>query len=252
VRVDAVRIANYGGVRFAELSGLAARSVVTVTGRNGTGKSLFLEAVAQVLTNRGPVESRVGPWRTNYEVLLTVVFDTTELRTAVDWLAARNSPEVSKVGTRAQVGIEGTSNSWRNVGDQWAFSLFADESFRESHPFADLSFLPAVRAVRADRQGTLELESLDPERVRRSRGEGIERALSRGEPLVTPTVSSQLTALDYLDLLAERDGLTGGELDRVVQVFEAATGKRIVPPTAGVGSTSRFEATLSVTSPGVV
>jgi len=245
VRLDKVQITNYGGISRAEVSGLAEQAVVTVTGRNGTGKSLFLEAIAQVLGSRGPAESRVGPWGTGYEVLLTVVLDPTEQRTAADWFAARSSSAVHEVAPRAELGIKGSSNGWEFLGDEWARILLHDERFRESHPFLDLSFLPAVRAVRADRQGALELDSLDPERVRRSRGEGIERALSRGEPLLTPTVSSQLTALHYLDLLADRDGLASKELQRVVEVFEVATGKRIIPPRAGVGSTARFEAMLA-------
>lgn len=245
MRIDSIRITNYGGIRHAEVSGLAEQSVLTVTGRNGTGKSLLLEAVAQVLGNRGPAESRVGPWDTQYEVVLIVVFDAMEQKAAEKWLDQRDSPEATKVADRAELGIRGSSNGYEHLGDEWAWSLLHNESFRETHPFVDLSFLPAVRAVRADAEGALELDSLDPERVRRSRGEGVERALSRGEPLLTPTVASQLTALHYLDLLAAHEELPGGELQRIVEVFEAATGKTIVPPKPGVTSAARFEATLT-------
>lgn len=245
MRIDTVRITNYGGIRHAEVSTLAEHSVITVTGRNGTGKSLLLEAIAQVLVDRGPVESRVGPWGTQYEVLLIVVFDAMEQKAAAEWLDRRNSSEARKVTDRVELGIQGHSNDLRQLGDEWAWSLLRDEGFREAHPFVDLSFLPAVRAVRGDAEGSLELDSLDPERVRRSREEGIERALTRGEPLLTPTVASQLTALHYLDLLAAHEGLPGGELRRIVGVFEATTGKTIVPPKAGVASAARFEATLA-------
>lgn len=180
MRIDTVRITNYGGIRHAEVSTLAEHSVITVTGRNGTGKSLLLEAIAQVLVDRGPVESRVGPWGTQYEVLLIVVFDAMEQKAAAEWLDRRNSSEARKVTDRVELGIQGHSNDLRQLGDEWAWSLLRDEGFREAHPFVDLSFLPAVRAVRGDAEGSLELDSLDPERVRRSREEGIERALTRG------------------------------------------------------------------------
>ncbi|WP_159621477.1 AAA family ATPase [Ruania rhizosphaerae] len=240
-----MRIANYGGIRRAELHGLAQQSVLTVTGRNGTGKSLLLEAMTLVLTNRGPMNNPVGPWGSEFEASVTVVFDEAELQAAADWLAARRSPHAGEVTNRAQLSVKGSKNEFHFVGDEWAWTLLNDEDFRDSHPFVDLSFLPAVRAVQANGHGVLELDSLDPERVRRSREEGIDRALSRGEPLLTPTVSSQLTALDYLDLLATREKIAGGELQRVVRVFETATGKKIVAPSVAVGSTARFEATLA-------
>lgn len=243
MRVDSVRITNYGGIQSAEMDGLANHAVITVTGRNGTGKSLFLEAIAQVLTQRWSPGSRIGPWGNEAEILLSVVLDEAEQDAVEGWLASRNFEGEEVVGNVGAIGMSLVENSWSIFGDDWMVAILQDENFREAHPFIDVSFLPAVRAVRGEYNG-LELDSLDPERVRRSRGEGIERALSRGEPFVTPSVSSQLTALDYLDLLAARDNVLSGELDRVVAVFETATGKRIIRPRLEVASPARFEAEL--------
>lgn len=243
MRIDSVRITNYGGLRLAEMRGLAQHAVITVTGRNGTGKSLFLEAIAQVLSQRWSPGSRIGPWGDKAEIRLSVILDEMEQKAVSGWLASRNIFTEKAVGKFGDIGMKLTRDSYEMLGDDWAIAILSDENFKEVHPFIHVSFLPAVRAVRGEYHG-LDLDSLDPERIRQSRGEGIERALSRGEPFVTPSVSSQLTALDYLDLLAARDNVPSGELERVVEVFETATGKKIIRPTSEVTAPSRFEAEL--------
>src|SRR4051812_39558456 len=45
MRVGAIAIRNFRGIRRVELDGLANEPLITLSGRNGSGKSLVLEAM---------------------------------------------------------------------------------------------------------------------------------------------------------------------------------------------------------------
>ena len=68
MRVDAVSVRNFRGLREAHADGLASSSMVTVSGPNGSGKSLLFEAMTFAWRAcrgwPGAVDLRqlIGPW----------------------------------------------------------------------------------------------------------------------------------------------------------------------------------------------
>jgi recombinational DNA repair ATPase RecF len=85
VRIDSFRIVNYKGVEYAEMGGLGSESVVTISGRNGTGKSLILEALVNAWVGRHDLRQKTGPWGDEVSVSVAVTLDDREFEVVSNW-----------------------------------------------------------------------------------------------------------------------------------------------------------------------
>src|SRR5690242_11757310 len=83
VRIESVSIQNFRGLRNVLLDGLADTPVVTVSGRNGSGKSLILEAIGlawriERLPSGITPQFWLGSWGSAMAVHVSVKFDADE------------------------------------------------------------------------------------------------------------------------------------------------------------------------------
>ena len=87
MRLERFDVRNYKGIAHAEVADLSSLPVVTISGRNGTGKSLLLEAVVGAWSGRYQMGERVGPWADELEADFEGVY-----RETVDRLDGRIDP----------------------------------------------------------------------------------------------------------------------------------------------------------------
>lgn len=263
MRIDRVLVRNFRGLRYAELSGLAASGVVTVSGPNGAGKSLLFEAIAflwRSALHEGPlnVSPLIGPWEPTTHVELSFEL-TAEEQAQLKEYAEANEPtmpdesptditiaititnEVPADAPRGQLGtfLRSGSGSWADI--------FWSRDFAATHPFSHLDYIPADRWVNRGEQAQVNPSLLSEQSAEGLRQQVFNSFVQQRQILNLQGVQPFLASLDYIDLLRQRDHLPPtGTFDALTSAFNDATGKSISHPF--IDSASAFGATMLVTT----
>lgn len=232
MRISSVLLRNYKGLRHVELSDLASEPIIAVSGRNGTGKSLVLEALAAAWNERlfDPAQL-VGPWGDEAQIRIEMQLSPDESKALAEFEKREHDEgKVLVVCTDRTFTIRGD----QRADDSLEMSTLRNAVFRQAHPYAVLDFLPASRHVPARQAATIDPELFGERRTQEERMNNLDNFLQSRAVTEFPGVKSFLATLHYLDMLNNNQGVDSDGFHSVVKVFEGATGKRIEEPVVDV------------------
>ena len=154
MRLAAVEIVNFRGIRRGVLEEIGEQPLLTISGRNGVGKSLALLAI--LIAWRGDLGSTeasqlVGPWGTSGFVRLRFSFseaEWVEVRAFANRMAMAMSSEQRAVELR--VDFDDLSNFSIDAVPDGAGAerlIIRHKEFRRAHSFAQLDLIPSERQI---------------------------------------------------------------------------------------------------------
>jgi predicted ATPase len=257
VRIEALQVANFRGIESAQLDGLSASSLVTVAGPNGAGKSVLFEAIAllwriiSIWQRQQLVPANIiGPWGDTAAIAVAVVLSDDEMAALGEYSARAGLPEPQS--TRAEMELQivyGDNPVFFNVA-KWASPLWTLD-FTTRHVFANVDFFPADRAFPRGEHAAVN-PALLSEQQREAFRDQIVGSFTQQRQLVSLSgIAPLLASLDYVDLLAQREGReSSGDFDALADAFAAATSKILLRPT--LDPTSPHGSVLRVQTPAGV
>lgn len=235
MRLDAVRVSNFRGIELAEMSGVADSALVTVSGPNGAGKSLLFEAIA-LFWRFVPFWERqqitppavIGPWDDACQVEISVVLADEERASLAEYLASVGDLEPD---ARGHLGIRVTRDQQVQLtGDRWAQPLLSAD-FTSAHPFANVDYFPADRAFQRGEQASVNPAMLSEQQREGFRDQIVGSFVQQRQLVNLSGIAPLLASLDYVDLLAEREGKPQtGDFDILADALEASTSKNSSGP----------------------
>lgn len=230
MRFKRISIKNYKGIAHADVDDLDKEPVITISGRNGTGKSLLLEAAVGLWTERYPLTHRVGPWSDDASVEIEVTLTDEEWVAVDDWRARFHEPSVER--GPLVYAKSGTRNGGDRVNhDSVPVQILRNQQFQRENPFSVVDFMPANRLVPNAQNASVDLAMLSQDRVTNERLQMLDQFINQRAPMSLPSVGSYLVTLDYQKLLAERQNLNVSDDYEVLQsAFNTATGKSLLLP----------------------
>lgn len=257
MRIDSIYIRNFRGIRHAEISDLADASIVTVSGPNGAGKSLLFEALTVLWRSTTPwgqldVKRLVGPWGDSAE-LKAVFALTSEEQVALQAFGAdKVEPEhgnaPSSMSLQTRISREGQFGTIEPVVDSRWGQIFWSTDFSSMHSFAHLDYLPADRSIQRGEQAQVNPAMLSAEQTEGLRQQVFNSFVQQRSILTLTGVQPFLASLDYLDMLADREGRPrSGDFEAITDPFETATRKKINRPV--IDPLAPFGASLRVDTP---
>jgi predicted ATPase len=245
MRVEGFAIRNYKGVEYAELDHLSRESVVTISGRNGTGKSLILEALVNAWLGRYALQQKAGPWGDEVFVEMAITLTPEEYDAVAQWHSHQGAGSVTM---QRSYTLSTRMNKYTGSGQYTidpVIEILRNTNFRREHRFATIDFLPANRLVPVEGSPSVNLTLLNSEHVEQERINMLDQIISHRTAMSLPGVSSYLVTLDYQSFLAHRQGLTvGDEYARLATPFNAATGKTLLTPQYDPAGGSKIEIEL--------
>lgn len=229
MRVSSFTIRNYKGIAFAEMDSLATEPVITISGRNGTGKSLLLEALVGAWSGRYDMRQRVGPWADELLIAIGVHLTPNEQDEVSLWhQRIHNSP---LQGDEFTFELRADLSAGHAPVETNAVRILRDAQFQKEHRFGVIDFLPANRLVPSVPTASVDLAMLTRDRVEQERYQMLDQFINQRSPVSLPSVSNFLVTLDYQALLASRQGMEGtNEYQRLADAFVASTGKILLEP----------------------
>lgn len=230
MRFKRISIRNYKGIAHAEVDELDREPVITISGRNGTGKSLLLEAAVGLWTERYPLAHRVGPWGDETSIEIEVTLTDEEWVAVDDWCSRFYETPIehtSLVYTKS--GTRGGGD--RIIHDSVPVQILRNPQFQRENSFSVVDFMPANRLVPNAQSPSVDLAMLSHDRVTNERMQMLDQFINQRAPMSLPSVGSYLVTLDYQKLLAERQNLSISDDYEVLQsAFNTATGKSLLLP----------------------
>lgn len=237
MRIASFQIHNYKGVAFARADGLGSETVITISGRNGTGKSHVLEALAASWNGHTSLGHAAGSWGDTVQTSIEVVLTDREWTLVDHWMGQRGEAapdrtqklEMSATALKGDLYEDGVLHPAITTDSQVMRHLL-DKSFKHQHRFALIDFVPARRQLGSGREASVDLSMLALKQIDQQRDSMLSDILDHGNSLSLPTAASYLMTLDYQDHLARREGMEIHQYERIVRTFETATGKQIRKP----------------------
>lgn len=238
MRISDVSISNFKGLAKAEISAIGTESVVMISGRNGTGKSLLLNAIAAVWNGHLNPDWQIGPYGDECFISISIQLTEGELAAVNSWSQKTHGTthEGHQAYTISYV-LDRLRNSVRWADPQHpVLEILRNPSFQREYPFARLDYLPASRQLTGSSSPTVNLSMFSPENMQQQRNQLANQSLGQEIKTVSlPDISSYLATLDYQGFLAQRQGLDATtEYELITSAFAEATGKRILQPTVDV------------------
>lgn len=246
MRLERFAIRNYKGIARAEIDDLSRLSVVTISGRNGTGKSLLLEAVVGAWSGRYDMTQRVGPWADQLSIDLTLHLADDEWAAVDAWherfhggSPAPRDVELQLVTTATRPGGTATPVMGTVIG------ILRNAAFQRENPFSVIDFLPANRLVPSAPTPSVDLGMLNVERVEQERFQMLDQFINQRSPISLPSVANYLITLDYQQFLADRQGLdVENDYSILATAFHSSTGKTLRLPAYDPSRGSNIEIEL--------
>jgi predicted ATPase len=232
VRLDHVLIRNFRGLRLAEAVDLARSPVVTLSGPNGSGKSLLMEAVALAWRGQwGQVAEHVGPWGNEARIQLSVTLDESEWVRIVAFARETGMSHEEPVPDRLSVELVMRRNGdIRYEGQNQWWNIVQNREFRRENPFSEIDVIPADRSIPRGEAAQINPQLLSYQQAENFRQTVLAAMVNRQAVQLTG-VQAFLASLDYLELVAERQGLTAErDFSLITDAFAEATGKEITRP----------------------
>lgn len=239
MRITHFRIENYRGLRLAEMANLSEKSLTLLTGKNGTGKSLVLEAITAVWSGDINLPEFVGPYGYSLKVEIGIALEEHEYNLVDEWRGARELPPVER---EMEHVLEAVSTSRESTGmytqrDQLIETL-QNPLFSREHPFASIDLLSARRQVSLTTTTSVDLALLDRTATAEQRRMMYEQEIRWKTAMQMPDIGAYLTSLDYRDYVTQRDGVAAeNEYAKLQDIFFRASGKKISLPTYDPAST---------------
>lgn len=234
MRIDAVLVSNFRGIEYVEIDGLSSSSVIIVSGRNGVGKSLLLEAITIVWSRNVSEPAKVvGPWGTNAKVDIRLQLTQQEMNLLHEFGRLQGlEPGHMESG---QITLSANFNKTGQVscnGYNTLAQVMANANFHLQHPFANIDLLPADRNMPRGEEAYVNTKLLGEEEARTFRQNVINSiATANRQQVHLSGVKPFLASLDYHELVAGREGKQPpDDFEIIVNNFEMATGKRIHRP----------------------
>lgn len=245
MRIESIDISNFKGIEKFSAGGLAKEPVVMLSGRNGTGKSLVLEAVLALWMNRYSWAERVGPWSDQCSVSIEVEFDSSEMSRLHEWALQSRMATVDLTRNRAvaRLCVHRTGNVTENFADG-AIAVARNSEFQRREHFTGIDYISADRSVPLSGKPAVDLSVLDHEQVSNQRISMLDQSINNRTGMNLPHIATFLATLDYQTFLAERQNIViEDEYARLADAFNRATGKNLRKPDYDrfSGSTIRIE-----------
>lgn len=214
--------------------------LVLLSGANGAGKSLVLEAIylaAGMNVFGFPGTELIGPWNPALSIRLRLWLSAaerarlTELRDSHMPAVEGPAPEYVESSFSIQAGGPST------VSDSPWQQLLLRTAQETGQTFGQVDYLPADRQIPRGEAASISTDVLSERRRQELRQQAHLSARTR-QVLALSGIQPVLATLDYLDLIEQRaGGESGTDFDLLASAFERATGKRIprpLPDPAGV------------------
>lgn len=203
-----------------------------LSGRNGTGKSLVLEAVLALWMNRYSWIERIGPWSDQCTVSIEVVLDQNELSQMSAWAAESRIATVdvdqNRVSSTLTVNKAGAVLAQYTDG---AITVACDHEFQRQHQFTGVDYVPASRSVPLTGRPSVNLSVLDEATINSERINMLDQSIRDRVGLNLPHIATFLATLDYQSFLADRQNIViSDEYSRLADAFYRATGKVLKKP----------------------
>ncbi|NED94784.1 AAA family ATPase [Phytoactinopolyspora alkaliphila] len=232
MRITHFKITNYRGLRLAIASNLQEQPLSLVTGKNGTGKSLILEALTAAWSGNINLPDFVGPYGHSLSIEIGIEFDEREYASVDRWRSDRDLPPVHRSSEHI---LEAVSTNRDSTGTYLQrdemLETVQNELFSRGHPFAAIDLLSARRQVSLTTSTSVDLDLLDRTASAEQRRMMYDQEIRWKSAMQMPDIGTYLMSLDYRDYVAARDGLeTGEEYQRLREIFHVATGKEISLP----------------------
>lgn len=232
MRIAKFEIVNYKGIARAAIGELENLPVVLISGRNGTGKTLLVEAILALWNGRVNLPDMVGPWGDQLSIAIEIVLDPEEVAIVDDWhFRERGFHPPLASAHRYAVAASRLSNSARIVEHDSVIETLRNRNFRIVNPFASIEYVAAGRQFSTGAGSVVDLGLLSRDRRIVDVEQMQDQALLYRTGMQMPDVGSYLLSLDYQRFLAQRQQVQAPEDFQVISdAFEAATGKRILQP----------------------
>ncbi|PPH37915.1 hypothetical protein C5C53_06000 [Rathayibacter sp. AY1E3] len=232
MRINQFKIVNYRGLELASADRLDESPLTLLTGRNGTGKSLILEALTALWSGNINLPEFVGPYGNALSISIALRLDESEYEAIDKWRLARGMSTAARSSLHQ---LEAVSTNKERTG---SFSTIDDvvetlrnDLFAQEHPFATIDLLSARRQVSVSTSTSVDLNMLDRSSSAQQRRNMYEQEIRWKSGMQMPDVGSYLTSLDYRDFISRRQGVQEkDEYGRLVEIFFKATGKKITLP----------------------
>ncbi|MGW1936458.1 ATP-dependent nuclease [Streptomyces goshikiensis] len=236
MRISEISIENFKGLASASFSDMEDEAVIVISGRNGTGKSHVLNALAALWNEHYNLESQVGPYGDECRISMSVRLTAAESRAVSSWSqrvhgVAHVSTGLHTVAIRMNRASQRLLPPVEGAPDPVA-AILRNHSFQQEHPFARLDYIPATRALISSATPAVDLGIFRAENELQERRQMISNTLGSESPTMSlPDIASYLATLDYQSLIGDRQGLQyPDEYGLIAKVFRDATNKEILLP----------------------
>ncbi|MFF7239787.1 AAA family ATPase [Streptomyces collinus] len=232
MRISHCEIVNYRGIHHAQIDAVGDDPLVTISGQNGTGKSLILNALKSYWTGNFQGFPDSGPWENFTKIDVAVTLTDEEFEACIEWAPRLGLGFVTTTDERT---FKGSLRFDKRTGlreDQESTvpRVLKHPTFQENIHFATLDYLPAVRHFPMSSTPSVDLSLLSTDAVRNERSQ-INQRSQPNELASFPNISTILASLDYEFLLNKRQGISVDDDYQVLQsAFLAATGKKLLRP----------------------
>lgn len=233
MRITRFRIENYRGLRLAAADDLANRPLILLTGKNGTGKSLVLEALTAAWSGNINLPELVGPYGYSLSIEIGISLEEHEYELVDSWRTARELLSTARLKEHVvqAVSTNREATGFYSQRDELIETL-QNPLFAREHPFASIDLLSARRRVSMNTTTAVDLGLLDRTAAADQRRSMYDQEIRWKTAMQMPDVGSYLTSLDYRDYVASRDGIeTDNEYVKIQDIFFGASGKKISLPT---------------------
>ncbi|MGR6900919.1 ATP-dependent nuclease [Glutamicibacter sp. BSL13] len=232
MRLSHFKIQNYRGLRLAQADQLDEQQLVLITGKNGTGKSLVLEALTAAWTGNINLPEFVGPYGSSLVIEIGVIFTDEEYEQVNKWRQERDMEPVEQKCIHVLEAVSANSEeTGRYSKRDDMLTTVQNELFSKDHPFSSLDLLSARRQVSLTTSSSVDLDLLDKTASARSRRDMYEQEIRWKSAMQMPDIGTYLMSLDYRDFLATRGSVeTEPEYRKLQEIFFRATRKEILVP----------------------
>ncbi|TGZ16242.1 hypothetical protein DV517_12150 [Streptomyces sp. S816] len=235
MRISEILIENYKGLAHASFSDMADEAVIVISGRNGTGKSHVLNALAVLWNEHYNLESQVGPYGDDCRISMSVRLSEAESRAVTSWSQRAHGVAHESTGLHT-VSVHMNKASMRMMAGSGTpdpvVAILRNPSFQQEHPFARLDYIPATCALISSTTPAVNLGMFRADNELQERRQVISNVLSNESPTMSlPDIASYLATLDYQGLIGARQGFDyPDEYGLIAKAFHDATAKRILRP----------------------
>ncbi|MFF7606382.1 AAA family ATPase [Streptomyces parvulus] len=235
MRISDISIENFKGLAHASFSDMADEPVIVISGRNGTGKSHVLNALAVLWNEHYDLNAQVGPYADECRISMSIRLNEAEARAVSVWSQrvhgiSHESPGQHTVAVRLNRASQ-TVRGYEGAADPVA-SVLKNPSFQQEHPFSRLDYIPATRSLVSSTTPAVNLGMFRAENELQERRQLIGNMLSAPSPAMSlPDIASYLATLDYQGLIGARQGVEyPDEYGLIARAFHEATAKKILRP----------------------